>query len=556
MSLLAPLALLLQLDAAAYTFRIPDRAEPVVHGELRLDGLEGPLGLHVPARFAFTVLDEPRLEGEVLARTVEGTPLELERTSPYTWRLSPGTAQTAFVTWSARIDHRDLPEFARSEYEAPYLLEDHGLLTMGAIVLAPDDLGAASISVRFEPPDGWPVLAPWPEPEPGLYRPDANGLLSDLVALGPWAVEEVGLDGLDLVIGFAPGRYPLQQRILETVPWIVETELALFGGAPQDRYVFLFVAPPDTPGTSGFGGSPKTGSMTMYATSNLPEAQTLEGIEHLIAHEYHHTWGRARTVLPDELRFVTEGFTDWFAYLVPWRLELRNDAQLLATLEGKLAELEQSLAVCGLPLVEAGGPVFFEGGSAYSATYSGGLVLAALVDLALGTDGDERGVDRLLRSFYEDPRWRDGTAPTLDDFLAAVEEEGGTELRELAAAFVTSPTPPDLVEAFATIGVELVREELPADLSLRANLDGTRLLGIDSSDVALRVGLRSNDLLLEVNGQEVGDERSLRSAWARPQDGRIRVTYLRGDREESLDVEVPAAVRYRLPATLAADLRP
>ena len=205
---------------------------------------------------------------------------------------------------------------------------------------------------------------------------------------------------------------------------IVDVELELFGCVPQERYSFLFGRP--QPG--GFGGSPKTSSMTLFLSPELPVDFAISGLEHLIAHEFHHTWMRARCSPPDDLRFVAEGFTDYYSWIVPWRLGWHDDAELLGTLNGKLAEWEEN---AGPPLVQAGGPSFFEGGSDYAATYAGGLVVALLCDLAIRRHDEEgRTLDDFLRAFYEDPRWKEGRNPTRSDFLALLTAFAGEEHAE------------------------------------------------------------------------------------------------------------------------------
>ena len=74
----------------------------------------------------------------------------------------------------------------------------------------------------------------------------------------------------------------------------------------------------------------------------------------------------------------------------------------------------------------------------------------------------------MMRDFYEDPRWRTGARPALKDFAALVERYTGPEFRDALVAFVESEGTPDLVAAFAAVGVEVERRgggyQLPEDL--------------------------------------------------------------------------------------------
>ena len=44
--------------------------------------------------------------------------------------------------------------------------------------------------------------------------------------------------------------------------------------------------------------------MTLFVDRSLPPDVAIEHLAHLIAHEFFHTWGRARFAFPDELRFA------------------------------------------------------------------------------------------------------------------------------------------------------------------------------------------------------------------------------------------------------------
>ena len=110
--------------------------------------------------------------------------------------------------------------------------------------------------------------------------------------------------------------------------------------------------------------------------------------------------------------------------------------------------------------------------------------------------------------------------------------------------------------SFAQLGVEVRREEGPCDLSvLRANLDGTTLGGIDSSDPARAVGIRTGDRLKVVNGVTVNNEGDVRRAWGAPREGRVRVQGERDGLAFEIDVPIPRDVRYHLPREVLAGLR-
>jgi predicted metalloprotease with PDZ domain len=408
--------------------------------------------------------------------------------------------------------------------------------------------------VRIEAPPGWPVIAPWPEVEPGVLAPGSwQAVQDDLIAIGGWNVTRQDAGGVDLAIAFAADRPELEQVVVGRIGPIVAREVELFGGPQSPVYLFLFCDPDQ----SGYGGSPRTSSMTLFVSPELPLDFAADGVSHLIAHEYHHTWLKAVGLDPAGLRFFAEGFTDWYAALVPWWLGFREQREVEAELEARLAEFEHGLARFDGSLLEAGGPAFFEGGrsSAYRTTYAGGLVLAAWLDLAIARADDGSSLDELMRDLYEDPRWAEGVGVQLDDLVALAERYAGPELAAELHTAATARAPLDLVALFARVGVELEREVVPPSFALRANLDGTRVLTIDPQDLLARCGVRNGDRLVSIADRAVGDEAELRAAWGalagdRAGAERVRLVVVRADSDEPVDIDVPLpeTAVYRLPA--------
>ena len=522
----------------------PRRAE--VECSVRLGGSSGPLELSLPERIAFATLAEPRLaDGVRLAGAGR-----LTREGPYRWLLE-AQGGVAELRWTVPLDHHDLPEVAGDEYQFPYLREDHGMLAMGALALAPTGARPGRIRVRFEVPSGWPVLAPWPEPEPGVFEPGGWGpLQDDLVAIGGWSLAQADAAGVEVRVAVA-GEQPIVEALaLERIVPVVEAEVQLFGGPQHDRYLFLF----SQPTRGGYGGSPRNTSMTLYVSPELPADFVRDGLTHLIAHEYHHTWMKATGFDPLSIRFFAEGFTDWYATLVPWWLGFSDERAVEDTLADKLFEFESGLERFDGSLMEAGGPAFFLGrGAAYETTYAGGLVLAAWLDLAIArerTGEDSPTLDDLMRDLYGDPRWARGERAGLDDLVSLVERYTDEDLARRFHRLAVGTGAPDLVEAFAQVGVELERRVVEPSLEIRANFDGTRVEAIDGGDLLARVGVASGDTLIAVNGHAVSSEAEVRAAWRSLRGGRVELVLVRaGHRDvETLSLALPETAIYVVPA--------
>ena len=521
--------------------------------ELTLSELKGPLELSLPRGTTATNLPEPRLVGEV--EIVQGSDAAskaaiLTRVAPYDWSLDPGGATSLSLRWEVALDHRLQPETRGDEYEYPYLADDHGMLSTCALYLAPYKL--KYIEVTFELPKDWALHVPWPELGEGRYAPTSvRSLQDDLIAIGDWDVVRTQIEELDLTIAFAPGQDELRSAVPELIESLVAAELAVFGCTPQPKYTFLF-GRPDTP---AFGGSPKTWSMTLSVDAVFPLRVALDGLTHLISHEFHHTWGRARCRVPLDLRFLGEGFTDYYAWMIPWRAGIYDDGRAAGQVATGFAHYEQNQIECGLSLIECGS--HFEQGAASTTLLQGGRALALLLDLRIRQEQAEKSLDDLMRVFYEDPRWGVGRNPQVDDLLERIVEFTDEEFAKLFETWLGQTEQVDLVQALKEFELELGRELLPLPSHPGALFEGTTLVAIDPSASAAFVGVLTGDRFVAINGTAVSTEDELRAAWHPTPDGRVEVLLERPGEEERvhLAAEWPQRIQYDVPIAVLDRLR-
>ncbi len=527
---------------AEYRVRLLDPAARAVAVELRLTGLDPAaptVSLSLPEGYSFLRLDEPLLAVPLEARTAAGAPLAIERPGPYRWVVAKGAATDLGLTWTGALTAHDRPDVvARDSFGHPYVAADHALLMTGALLVAPDLEPDPQWRVSIEGPANWAVLCPWDEVEPHVFDPGSkHALQDDLVALGAWSTQRADAGGMRIELGFAPGQPALASIATPAIERICAAELELFGTTPRASYLFLFVAPKPVRGFA-LGGSPKSGAMVLQVCGDLADPVAQEMIAHLVAHEFHHLWAVSRLDFGDALRFVGEGFTDWYAHVVPARLGITTWKRFGEEL-GEAIDTWTALAPrLDGSLSQAGGPRFFEGGDAYDATYRGGLLVAAVLDLELRRAGRADGLDGWLRAFVNDARWSPrAPGPTVDDFLAHIEGALGASGRERAARWITQTGGCDPLAELARLGVPFEQRTQPR--TVRANFDGLRVVMLDPTCESARLGLREGDRIRAVNGQPVTDERAIQTAWTRPVAGHATLTVERDGQE--LELSAPAA---------------
>ncbi len=436
--------------ALDYAVALGDPADERASMRLDVAGLAPgeTLVIELPRRYAFATFDEPVLEGPPWRLRASGEREPLDRVDAFTYAATADAPELT-LGWSVPLDHRRRPEAAGDEYEQPYVARDHGLFVTGAMLFAPIGRSVARTRVRFELPGGWDVVAPWPERRGAYEPPDLVALQNDLVAVGAWSTHELALEGCRIVVAVAPGQDGLARVAVPLVAEIVEAELELFGGAPVERYLFLF----GRADTRGFGGSPKSASMTLSVDAGVPAALARRELGHLVAHEFHHVWAASRYDAPDELRFVNEGFTDWFAHLVLARTGIADFDAVARVLGRSLDRVLANRRRADLSLVAAGGAPFFDDPDATALVYDGGLLVAAWLDLELRARARDERLEDFMRALNDDPRWESrGAAPDLDDVVALVEERCGGASAARFRRLVTEPLPPDLPGRFARLG--------------------------------------------------------------------------------------------------------
>ncbi|MHC4941869.1 MAG: M61 family metallopeptidase [Planctomycetota bacterium] len=489
-------------------------------------------------RYALVRLKEPLLSQQIHFLDAEGLPLTVARPDPYHWLVNTCGSERIYLKYSVPLRHRSLPSVAgRDEYEHPYLEADHGLLVTGALLAVPQTIRPLSIWVSFSLPHEWEVVCPWDRIDRYTFSVKSVREVSDsLAALGSWSVHDLNVEGMAVQIAFAPGQDLLETKAVPLIEKVVGAEIKLFGSAPLPRYIFFFGKPQEF----AFGGSPKTGAMTLSA-GPLPDGSLpMDSLTHLIAHEFFHTWAKGLFDCPDELRFFCEGFTDYYAYLISAREGLSTWEDFAAVMGRCMSFCEEHRSKTSLSLAAAGGPVFFTDPMARTLVYKGGFLVAGLLDARIRHKRPRRNLDDFMRTLINDPRWKPGeAAPGLEDFLHVAGVYGGDAFAERLGRLVREPYVLDPVSLFSEAGVEVVKKKQQARLILRGNLDGTTLKDLDPVGLAFRLGIRPGDRFKQVNGLIPAYPGDVYSAWSRPLSGRIQVIVERNGESIQIDEPVP-----------------
>lgn len=528
-----------------FVARIEPGENPSVSIQLRMDDLPTDrnwIGLAMQP-YSFTRLPEPIIEN--LRPAIPQGGVLIERANAYEWDVKSGGATQLALHYRIPLRHRQDPDVIENhdQYEHPYLAADHGLLATPALFMHPTDIAVETIRVKFEAPEGWPVIAPWRSTRPNEFDPGRrHELLDDLIAVGAWDLHAFQVGEFEGRIAFAPGQEALIEPVLETVPNIVRYQLDLFDRPAEGRYLFLF-GRPDGP---GMAGSPKRASMTLQADRKDPKGSARR-LNHLIAHEFFHTWSKELR-LPGELRWVNEGITDYFAYLTLARTGVHSWERFGEVVAERMNRCAANPLWDEMSISAAGGDPFFKDQDANQLVYQGGFLLGLWLDLAIRERGEGFELIDLMRAFVNDAEvGPDDVPPGAVEFLELVAFMAGEEISEALLLELEQPYAFDPSEALGALGLAVEHTIGSPELSLRANLDGCRVGSIDPNGLGHRIGIRQGDLLLDLNGRSVNNAAQVWDAFRRTEGNRVSVRLFREGETIEIDEPIPPRHLFSVP---------
>lgn len=533
---------------AEYHIRLEDPSSASVEVELHLADLpvgRGPLLLAMRNGFALARLPRPALTRALRARDSAGRPLRVIVPRPYTWLVERPVRGGVQLDWSIPSELRTRPEVVEigDSYEWPFVSEDAGLLYTACTFPLPIGLELEA-RVHVDLPEGWSLATSWPRDESGaLLPPTRPALENEYLALGAWARRELELEGTPVVLVAPRGHEDWLDLASELVTTLVPAELELFGVQPAPGYLFVLDAAPEGSASNQLAGSAKASSLVVSIPESLVGGELRDGLARLIAHEFYHVWGQSEFDPPPQLRWIQEGFCDYYAYLVCARTGLLAWSDFSSELARALQAWSEAGERSDLSL-ESAGEIgrFTRAPSARSLVYRGGMALAALWDRRIREAKPGTSLDDLMRDLINDPRWRkDGRAPSPDDVRELLARHIGTDAAEELCGLSHLVGTPDLVELFRSAGAPVATESHPEPLVFDARLDEATLVQTTAGSQVTRMGLRAGDELLTLNGQACITSRDVEMAWAAPRDGRMHASLRRAG--ELLELEHPLPER-------------
>ncbi|HEX8707340.1 MAG TPA: PDZ domain-containing protein [Pyrinomonadaceae bacterium] len=506
-------------------------------------------------------------------------PLPVTRLDDQTWRVEARGMPAVTVTYKVFAD--DLSgTFSQLD-------QTHASFNGGSLFMYVVDHKQDPVRLSISPPAGWRIVNGRTERagQREWQFPNYDLLIDTPTEIAPnWTQDDfiVGGKTYHVVVhslGEEGGKRPALVRDLEK---IVRAETGMWGAPEFDSYTFMIHFAADDRSLDGMEHLTSTNIIEPGALADPGiYGDTLE----TAAHEFFHVWNVKR-LRPIELGpwdftrpaktrglWIAEGLTQYYGELMLRRAGLWTDKQLLKRFGDVLGGIENNPGSRLMSAEESSlvAP-FLDGAPEVQRTnlfntsvsyYYKGEILGLVLDLLIrrATRG-QASLDDVMRQMYEEfylkspaaTYYLRGRGFTGEDFERVASRVAGRDLREFFARHVRGVEVPPYDEAFATVGLRLVREPVPAKASAGFTLDDegedrlVKIKNIRAGSAAADAGLKQGDVILSVGNMRVTREKYMAALDAYRRGARVPLTVRRDRRtfQASIRQDAPGASTYRL----------
>jgi predicted metalloprotease with PDZ domain len=416
------------------------------------------------------------------------------------------------------------------------------------------------------------------------FADDYDELIDHPVEMGEFSLAGFRAAGVqhDVVIA---GRHDADlKRLCNDLKKVCEAQIALWGEAPMDRYLFLVLAVGD-----GYGGLEHRASTALIASrGDLPQAGTPADDDNyrtflgLCSHEYFHTWNVKR-IKPEafapydldrenytRLLWAFEGITSYYDDLMLVRAGLMSEKAYLETLGRTVTQVARGSGRLKQTVAESSFDAWIKyyrqdenTPNAVVSYYQKGSLIALCLDLLIRShSGGRKSLDDVMRALWK-RHGRTGEGVPEHGVEAIAEEIAGMKLRGFFDRALRSTEELPLKQLLAGMGIEAAARQ-PESLSDRGGKPGAKTDGGPRADLGVRVraeagdlklthvldggaaqraGLSAGDTLIALDGLRV-DGRNLESLLSRKRPGDVvQVHAFRRDELMAFTVALTAPAR-------------
>jgi predicted metalloprotease with PDZ domain len=440
-----------------------------------------------PGRYA--VFDFAKNVQEVRATTFCAPPaicdaatLPVTRLDTQTWRVFPGKAQG--VALSYKVFANDLSG-TFSQLDARHANFNGGSIFMYVVGHKPDP-----VRLSINAPAGWRIINAANASADGRewQFPNYDILIDTPTEIAPdFTVEEFKVDGKTyrvMVHSFGDEKNK-RAALVQQIERVVRAETAMMGTPDYDGYLFMLHFDPTAPRGDGMEHLASTQIITTRA---LGDKDVLEDVVDTAAHEFFHVWNVKR-LRPVELGpwdftrpvntrslWIAEGLTNYYGHLMQRRAGIWSEEKFKTDVRDVIRIIENTPGNRLTSAEEASVIASFIDRTPHSqrtnlaettvSYYGKGEVVGIVLDLLIrGRTGGRASLDDVMRRMYEEFYVRSpattyylrGRGYTGADFERVVSQVAGADMSEFFARHVRGTETLPYDEAFAYVGLRLVK---------------------------------------------------------------------------------------------------
>jgi predicted metalloprotease with PDZ domain len=405
----------------------------------------------------------------------------------------------------------------------------HAFFNLAQVLMYPADVRDQTMRLHFSTvPQGWKVATPLSSPTTETYTADNYDRLVDSpVELGNFQESDFDQGGghYRVIVDADPGTYDMQ-TIVGTLEKIVASATNWMGDRPFESYMFIY----------HFPRGPAGGGMEhAYSTAIDLSSEALSGapvaLASVTAHEFFHLWNVKR-IRPQGLAPVdytkenytralwfSEGCTSSAADFIRLRSGLMNEREFEKQLGADISELESRPAHLTQSAEESSLDAWLEGDAYYRrpersiSYYNKGELLGILLDLAVrDASNGKASLREVFQRMNMNYAKKGIPFPESDGILASAEAVSGANLKPFFEKYVQGTEEIPWNDFFRSVGLNLAAHntsEEDAGFTASRNFDGPMTVTqVNAGSEAEHAGLRIGDVVLQINGRNVGEDSS------------------------------------------------